>query len=76
MTAGFGATYKYDFANNRPRFPEGYAEPLASPLYPQKQAELVAGRIPLSETEAGIPKSLKDTVIGVATAKEINWVKP
>ena len=30
----FGATDKYDFATNRPRFPEGYAEPHANPLYP------------------------------------------
>ncbi len=71
----FGATDKYDFANNRPKFPDGYADAQAHPLHPQKQAELMAGRIPVSESQAEIPKSLRDIVIGVATAREINWVK-
>jgi hypothetical protein len=34
------------------------------------------GRIPLSEHRAEIPQSLGDTVIGPASAKEINWVRP
>lgn len=72
----FGATDKYDFANNRPRFPDGYADPQANPLYPQKQAELMAGRIPISETQAETPKSLQETVIGPATVKEIRWLRP
>lgn len=70
-----GATDKYDFANNQPRHPDGYAEPNADPLLPQRKAEIMAGRIPLSQTEAEIPASLGACVVGTATAREINWLK-
>src|SRR5690606_10121808 len=36
-----GATDKYDPRTNLPRFPEGYADPNAVPLLPQKRAELM-----------------------------------
>ncbi len=71
----FGATDKYDFATNLPRFPDGYAEPNASPLYPQSKAELMAGRIPLSESRADTPGDLDQVVIGARTAREISWLK-
>jgi hypothetical protein len=71
----FGATDKYDPAGNLPLFPDGYAAPRADPLYPQTQAEIMGGRIPLSRTEAEIPRSLGETLVGTATAREINWVK-
>jgi hypothetical protein len=70
-----GATDKYDFSNNQPRHPDGYADPRAEPLLPQTKAEIMAGRIPVSQTEAEIPASLAACVIGPATAREINWVK-
>lgn len=68
-----GATDKYDGADNRPRFPDGYAEPDRSPRYPQQFAEIMAGRIPVSESRADIPQSLDETLIGPATAAEIGW---
>jgi hypothetical protein len=68
-----GASDKYDPATNLPRFPEGYAEPLISPRYPQAVAEIMGGRIPRSETEAAIPESLQYTAIGETTAREIGW---
>lgn len=71
----FGATDKYDFANKRPLFPDGFADPRARPLYPQAQAEIMAGRIPISETHAEIPAGMDEVVIGARTAREINWVK-
>ena len=71
----FGATDKYDPENNQPRLPDGYAEPNAVPLYPQSKAEIMGGRIPRSPTEADIPQSLEQTVIGPATAREISWRK-
>jgi hypothetical protein len=71
----FGATDKYDLANNRPRYPDGFADPQANPRFPQIRAEIMAGRIPVSETETRIPNSLHDAVIGATTAREINWVK-
>ena len=71
----FGATDKYDPASNLPLYPDGYAAPRAEPLYPQMQAEIMGGRIPLSRNEAEIPRSLELTLVGAATAREINWLK-
>lgn len=71
----FGATDKYDPATNLPLFPEGYAEPNASPLYPQDKAEIMAGRIALSEMRAETPVDLEQVVIGKTTAREINWLR-
>ena len=68
-----GATDKYDFANNQPVFPDGYAEPQRVPLLPQSYAEIMAGRPPLTHTEAEIPASLNRVLIGEQTAREINW---
>ena len=71
----FGAGDKYDPASTLPIYPEGYAEPNAVPLYPQSRAEIMGGRIPLSRNEAEIPRNLEQTLIGAATAREINWLK-
>jgi hypothetical protein len=68
-----GATDKYEPGSNLPRFPEGYADPSASPLLPQKRAELMAGRIPITRDRAEIPSSLRHVAIGPATALEIGW---
>ena len=67
-----GATDKYD-ANGQPRYPEGYADPYLTPRLPQYQAEIMAGRVPVTEGRAEIPTSLADIVIGYQTAAEINW---
>jgi hypothetical protein len=67
-----GATDKYD-ANGMPIHPWGYADPHAVPLLPQYQAEIMGGRVPISETQAVIPSSLAKTVVGAATAAEIGW---
>jgi hypothetical protein len=45
----FGASDKYDAGRNEPQYPDGYAEPERQPRYPQKRAEIMAGRIPLAE---------------------------
>jgi hypothetical protein len=68
-----GATDKYDLATTLPLFPDGYAAPDARPLLPQKQAELMGGRVPISKDEAVIPESLAMVAIGPATAREIGW---
>jgi hypothetical protein len=68
-----GATDKYDLATNLPVNPEGYAEPDKLPLYPQHEAEIMAGRIPLSAARAIMPRNLAECVIGPATAYEINF---
>ena len=69
------ATDKYDLSTTLPIYPQGFAEPDKTPLYPQHFAELMGGRIPHSATEAEIPRSLKQTVIGNITAREIGWLK-
>lgn len=66
-----GATDKYDAATGLPLFPSGYAEPERDPLYPQRYAEIMGGRIAVSDADATIPASLRDAVIGADTAREI-----
>ena len=70
-----GATDKYDLASNQPIYPAGFARPDQRPVYPQRQAELMAGRIPLSENEARQAESLAQVLIGPETAREIGWLK-
>lgn len=71
-----GATDKYDPASNLPYFPNGYAEPERTPRHPQTFAEIMGGRIPITEASAEIPASLALVLIGPATAAEIGWRKP
>ncbi len=70
-----GATDKYNHNTNQPLFPVGYAHPHQSPLLPQKQAEIMAGRMAISETTAEQPQKLAQVVMGETTATEINWLK-
>ena len=69
------ATDKYDLNTGLPIYPDGFADADKSPLYPQDFAELMGGRLPISETQADIPKSLANTLIGEKTAREIGWLK-
>lgn len=70
-----GATDKYDMSTVQPIYPIGYAEPERSPLLPQRYAEIMAGRVPITQNKAKMPRGLKTVVIGELTAKEINWIK-
>jgi hypothetical protein len=70
-----GATDRYQPGTNRPLYPDGFADPDAVPLYPQSRAEIMAGRIPVSETAAEIPIGMREVMIGTKTAREINWIK-
>ena len=69
-----GATDKYDPADGQPTVPEGLAEPERKPLFPQRFAEIMGGRVALAEDDAVIPKSLKYEIIGPVTAREINLI--
>ena len=69
-----GATDKYRLADGQPLHPDGFAEPGRQPLYPQSHAEVMGGRIPLSDDEAMIPASLDAVVVGHLTAREIRWL--
>lgn len=70
-----GASDKYD-SNNQPIFPDGYAEPSLSPVFPQSFAEIMSARIPQSANVAEMAESLDRCVIGKKTAIEINWITP
>lgn len=70
-----GATDKYDMQTSQPIFPVGYAEPDKDPIFPQTFAELMAGRIPISDNQADQPSSLDYVVVGDATAREIRWIE-
>jgi len=66
-----GASDKYDSTSGQPHFPHGVAEPDLNPRYPQRYAEIMGGRIAISEFEAMVPTSLKYAIIGDRTAAEI-----
>ncbi len=66
-----GASDKYDPANGLPIAPHGLAEPGRSPLYPQRMAEIMGGRIALAANDAVIPTSLTQVIIGPETAREV-----
>ena len=66
-----GASDKYDMATGQPLEMSGIAEPDKKPLYPQRFAEIMGGRIALAPDDAEVPKSLKYAVIGPETAAEI-----
>lgn len=68
-----GATDKYEPGTALPIHPEGYAEPHASPRYPQRLAEIMGGRIPIDAQRAEIPTSLQKVITGPQTAREIRW---
>jgi len=68
----FGASDKYG-PGGKPQYPEGYADPYQGPLYPQSRAEIMGGRIALSQTEFKMPEGFSKVAVGVITALEINW---
>jgi hypothetical protein len=68
-----GATDKYDLATDAPLFPIGYGDPGQIPLYPQRKAELMAGRRMLAPDHWEQAASLDQVVVGPATALEIRW---
>ncbi|WP_436872150.1 hypothetical protein [Acinetobacter haemolyticus] len=72
---GFGATDKYDLNTGEPIFPIGYAQPDKQPLYPQTEAEIMGGRVPLSAHKSKMPNDLNETMISALTAQEVGWVK-
>ena len=69
----FGATDKYDLSTGQPIYPIGYADSNQQPLYPQRQAELMAGYVPLSQSKSKMPESLQQTRINEITAIELGW---
>ena len=71
-----GASDKYDPRTLEPLFPTGYAEPDRQPLLPQPLTEIMAGRHLLAPGKPEMPESLRDVLVGTATALEIRWPRP
>lgn len=71
-----GATDKYDLRTGAPLYPAGFADPDRQPLYPQPMAEVMAGERALSPTRSEMPQTLRDVLVGPATAREIRWMRP
>ena len=70
----FGAQDRYDPYSGSPIFPEGYADPKQTPLYPQKRAEIMGGYIPMNETDFLVPDNLDSVIVLEQTAKEVRWL--
>lgn len=70
-----GATDKYNLATGEPIFPDGYANPVKTPLLPQRNTEIMGGRRAISATKSEMPRSFSKVVIGKKTATEIGWLK-
>ncbi len=68
-----GASDKYDLNTQLPLFPQGYAQPERQPRFPQRQAEIMGGRIPVTVGFAVMPRGLGQAVVGTETAREIGW---
>jgi len=70
----FGASDKYDYDTFLAVWPEGYAEPERSPVFPQQYAELMAGDIPIAPQDEVEIASLDQVRLGVDSAHELGWV--
>jgi hypothetical protein len=69
-----GASDKYDMASGKPLWPDGFADPVQAPLFPQHRAEIMGGRVQISPGWSLLPPSLDHAVVGSATAIEIGWL--
>jgi hypothetical protein len=69
----FGASDKYIRATGEPEYPFGFADPDQHPLFPQKRAEIMGVRIPLSSFDSEMSRSLEQCKIGKRTAEEIGF---
>jgi hypothetical protein len=68
-----GASDKYD-ASGRAVLPAGLVEPALDPVFPQRQAELMVGEVPLGPARGRLPVSVAELGIGPVTAAEIGWL--
>ncbi len=69
-----GAVDFYDPKTAEPLWPNGYADPVQVPLFPQSRAEVMGGRIQLIPGWAVLPPNLNFVRIGPATANDIGWL--
>jgi len=69
-----GAIDKYNEYGG-PSYPIGFANPVREPLFPQRYAEIMSGRIPTSFGSSYMAESLRSTKVNEYTALEINWIE-
>ena len=69
-----GATDKYN-SWGHPEYPKGYVNSARKPLHPQRNAEIMAGRIPVSHGQSYMAETLNSVQINSYTAAEINWIQ-
>jgi len=69
-----GAIDKYNEYGG-PQYPIGYVDPMREPMFPQRYAEIMSGRIPTSYGSSYMAESLRSTQINEYTALEINWIE-
>ncbi|GGB95753.1 hypothetical protein GCM10011352_22300 [Marinobacterium zhoushanense] len=69
-----GASDKYDVQSGKPLWPDGFADPVQAPLFPQQRAEIMGGRVQVTPGWSLLPPSLDHAVVGAATAIEIGWL--
>lgn len=69
-----GAIDLYDPDTWLATWPEGYVEPFAEPVWPQRWAELMAVDLPLTPTHEAEVRSLFHTRIGYETAARLGWI--
>jgi len=69
-----GARDRYDATTGQPTVPEGLAEPDRVPVFPQRFAEIMGGRIALAADEAVTPQNLRYALIGPVTAQEVSLI--
>lgn len=69
-----GASDKYE--EDHCIFPDGFAEPQKVPLYPQRQAEIMALGVPVSPLAERPVETLRECVVGRRTAEEMGWRTP
>ncbi len=71
----FGAADQYDPESFLSVAPEGLAEPLLTPLYPQRYAELMAVDRPVAPDREAEVRSLDDVRVGYQTAGSMRWIE-
>ena len=70
-----GAVDNYDLHSQRSVYPEGFVQPFAEPLYPQRYAELMAVDKPLGPHHDVEIRSMDEVRIGHYTAAQLGWIE-
>lgn len=68
-----GASDKY--TGGQSVYPGGFAEPRREPRYPQRRAEIMALGVPLAPGKDRSVRDLRECIVGLITATEMNWTR-